>query len=97
MKLFNETIALEYAHKGIRVNSIAPGAINTPINAEKFENEEQKAATLKMIPLDYIGKPEEVAAAAAWLASDESSYVTGVTLFVDGGMTLYPSFEKGEG
>lgn len=97
VKLFNETIALEYAHKGIRVNSIAPGAINTPINAEKFEDEKQKAATLKMIPLDYIGKPEEVAAAAAWLASDESSYVTGTTLFVDGGMSLYPSFEKGEG
>ena len=97
VKGFNETIALEYAHKGIRVNSIAPGAINTPINAEKFEDEKQKAATLKMIPLDYIGKPEEVAAAAAWLASDESSYVTGITLFVDGGMSLYPSFEKGEG
>ncbi|MGY0401899.1 glucose-1-dehydrogenase [Carnobacterium jeotgali] len=97
VKGFNETIALEYAHKGIRVNSIAPGAINTPINAEKFEDEKQKAATLKMIPLDYIGKPEEVAAAATWLASDESSYVTGITLFVDGGMSLYPSFEKGEG
>ncbi|WP_029277271.1 glucose-1-dehydrogenase [Carnobacterium jeotgali] len=97
VKGFNETIALEYAHKGIRVNSIAPGAINTPINAEKFEDEKQKAATLKMIPLNYIGKPEEVAAAAAWLASNESSYVTGITLFVDGGMSLYPSFEKGEG
>lgn len=97
VKGFNETIALEYAHKGIRVNSIAPGAINTSINAEKFEDDKQKAATLKMIPLDYIGKPEEVAAAAAWLASDESSYVTGITLFVDGGMSLYPSFEKGEG
>ena len=88
VKGFNETIALEYAHKGIRVNSIAPGAINTPINAEKFEDEKQKAATLKMIPLNYIGKPEEVAAAAAWLASNESSYVTGITLFVDGGMSL---------
>lgn len=97
VKGFNETIALEYAHKGIRVNSIAPGAINTPINAKKFEDEKQKAATLKMIPLNYIGKPEEVAAAAAWLASNESSYVTGITLFVDGGMSLYPSFEKGEG
>ena len=97
VKGFNETIALEYAHKGIRVNSIAPGAINTPINAEKFEDDKQKAATLKMIPLNYIGKPEEVAAAAAWLASNESSYVTGITLFVDGGMSLYPSFEKGEG
>lgn len=97
VKLFNETIALEYAHKGIRVNSIAPGAINTPINADKFENEEEKEKTLTMIPMNYIGKPEEVAAAAAWLASNESSYVTGTTLFVDGGMTLYPSFEKGEG
>ncbi|MRC19872.1 SDR family oxidoreductase, partial [Bacillus thuringiensis] len=58
---------------------------------------EEKEKTLNMIPMNYIGKPEEVAAAAAWLASDESSYVTGTTLFVDGGMTLYPSFEKGEG
>ncbi|MEG0288933.1 MAG: glucose-1-dehydrogenase [Carnobacterium sp.] len=97
VKLFNETIALEYAHKGIRVNSIAPGAINTPINAEKFEDPEKKESTLEMIPMNTIGKPEEVAAAAAWLASTESSYVTGTTLFVDGGMSLYPSFEEGKG
>ncbi|GEQ34297.1 FabG-like short-chain dehydrogenase/reductase [Marinilactibacillus psychrotolerans] len=97
VKIFTETIALEYAHKGIRVNNISPGAINTSINAEKFEDEEAKQQTLNMIPLDYIGKPEEVAAAAAWLASKESSYVTGTTLYVDGGMTLYPSFEKGDG
>lgn len=97
VKIFTETIALEYAHKGIRVNNISPGAINTSINAEKFEDEEAKQQTLNMIPMDYIGKPEEVAAAAAWLASSEASYVTGTTLYVDGGMTLYPSFEKGDG
>ncbi|WP_080146674.1 glucose-1-dehydrogenase [Marinilactibacillus piezotolerans] len=97
VKIFTETIALEYAHKGIRVNNISPGAINTSINAEKFEDEEAKQKTLNMIPMDYIGKPEEVAAVAAWLASKEASYVTGTTLYVDGGMTLYPSFEKGDG
>lgn len=97
VKAFTETIALEYAHKGIRVNAISPGAIQTPMNEEKFEDEQARETTLKMIPMDYIGKPEEVAAAVAWLASSESSYVTGTTLYVDGGMTLYPSFEKGEG
>ncbi|GEL67182.1 glucose-1-dehydrogenase [Marinilactibacillus psychrotolerans] len=97
VKLFTETIALEYAHKGIRVNNISPGAINTSINAEKFKDDEARQRTLNMIPMDYIGKPEEVAAVAAWLASDEASYITGTTLYVDGGMTLYPSFEKGDG
>lgn len=97
LKLFSESIALEYAHKGIRVNTISPGAINTSINEEKFEVDEAKQQVLTMIPMHYIGKPEEVAAAAAWLSSSESSYVTGTTLYVDGGMTLYPSFEKGDG
>lgn len=97
VKLFTETIAMEYAPKNIRVNSIGPGAINTPINAEKFADPEQLATTSSMIPMERIGDPAEVAAAAAWLASDESSYVTGITLFVDGGMTLYPSFQGGRG
>lgn len=97
VKLFTETIAMEYAAKKIRVNSIGPGAINTPINAEKFADPEKLATTTSMIPMARIGKPEEVAAAVAWLASDESSYVTGITLFVDGGMTLYPSFQGGRG
>ena len=97
VKLFSETIALEYAHLGIRVNCIAPGAIETPINAEKFEDPEARAQTERMIPLHRIGTVEQVAAAAAWLASDESSYVTGTSLFVDGGMALYPSFERGDG
>ena len=97
VKLFSETIALEYAHRGISVNCIAPGAIETPINAEKFEDPEARAQTERMIPMHRIGTVEQVAAAAAWLASDESSYVTGTSLFVDGGMALYPSFERGDG
>lgn len=97
VKLFNETIAMEYANCGVRVNAIGPGAINTPINAEKFADKTQLNDTLEMVPMKRIGDPEDVAAAAAWLASDQSSYVTGVTLFVDGGMTLYPSFQNGKG
>ncbi|KRL56918.1 glucose-1-dehydrogenase [Furfurilactobacillus rossiae] len=97
VKLFNETIAMEYANRGVRVNAIGPGAINTPINAAKFADPQQMKDTLEMVPMKRIGDPEDVAAAAAWLASDQSSYVTGVTLFVDGGMTLYPSFQNGKG
>lgn len=97
VKLFTETIAMEYAAKGIRVNSIGPGAINTPINAKKFADPEQLKTTTEMIPMKRVGDPAEVAAAAAWLASDESSYVTGITMFVDGGMTLYPAFQGGRG
>lgn len=97
LKLFNETIALEYAHKGIRANSISPGAIQTSHNDEATEDPKEKKILLNRIPLNYIGKPEEVAAAAAWLASNESSYVTGTTLYIDGGMSLYPSFEEGKG
>ncbi|EMG28699.1 short-chain dehydrogenase/reductase SDR [Listeria fleischmannii 1991] len=97
VKQFTETVAMEYADKNIRINNIGPGAINTPINAAKFADPEKLANTVKMVPMKRIGDPKEVAAAAAWLASDESSYVTGVTLFVDGGMTLYPSFQGGQG
>ncbi|MBN2907954.1 SDR family oxidoreductase [Polycladomyces sp. WAk] len=97
IKLMTETLALEYAPKGIRVNNIGPGAIDTPINAEKFSDPEQRKDVESMIPMGYIGKPEQIAAAAAWLASSESSYVTGITLFVDGGMTKYPEFQAGRG
>lgn len=97
VKLFTETIAMEYAKQNIRVNNIGPGAINTPINAEKFSDPVQYEETASMVPMHRIGNPEEVAAAAVWLASDESSYVTGITLFVDGGMTLYPAFQDGKG
>lgn len=97
IKLMTETLALEYAPKGIRVNNIGPGAINTPINAEKFADPKKRADVESMIPMGYIGKPEEIAAVATWLASSEASYVTGITLFADGGMTLYPSFQAGRG
>ena len=95
--MLTKTLALEYADRGIRVNAIAPGAMNTPINAEKFADLEARAATERLIPMGYVGAPEDVAAAAAWLASDQASYVTGTTLFVDGGMTLYPGFQFGQG
>ena len=97
VKLFTQTIAMEYAQDNIRVNAIGPGAINTPINAEKFADPQQYDQTVNMVPMNRIGTPEEVAAGAAWLASRESSYVTGITLFIDGGMTLYPAFKDGQG
>ncbi|MBF8808175.1 MAG: glucose-1-dehydrogenase [Enterococcus lacertideformus] len=97
VKLFTETVAMEYAPENILINSIGPGAIKTPINAKKFDDPKEKEIIEKMIPMTRVGKTEEVAAAAAWLASDESSYVTGITLFVDGGMKLYPSFQGGKG
>lgn len=97
IKMLTQTLALEYAPLGIRVNAIGPGAINTPINKEKMNDPKQKAALEKIIPMGYAGEPEVVSNVAAWLASNESSYVTGITLFVDGGMTLYPSFMNGNG
>jgi glucose 1-dehydrogenase len=97
MKLLTETLALEFASRGVRVNAVAPGAIETPINAEKFEDPEQRKEVEALIPWDRVGQPEEIAACVAFLASDEASYVTGHTLFVDGGMSLYPSFEGGGG
>ncbi|WPF78767.1 glucose 1-dehydrogenase [Bacillus velezensis] len=90
IKMMTETMALNYADKGIRVNAIAPGTIATESNKD-LEDETHKQAQLKKIPMNAFGKPEEVAAAAAWMVSEEASYVTGTTLFVDGGMTLYPS------
>ncbi|MBM7693375.1 glucose 1-dehydrogenase [Peribacillus deserti] len=97
VKMLTETLALEYAPKRIRINNISPGAIDTPINAEKFNDPKAKQEVIKLIPMGYIGKPEEIAACAAWLASSESSYVTGITLYADGGMTKYPGFQAGKG
>jgi glucose 1-dehydrogenase len=91
--LMMKSLAQEVAPDRIRVNSIAPGAIRTPINEEAWSTEEALGQLLKLIPYGRIGEPEDVAKAAVWLASDESDYVTGTTLFVDGGMTLYPGFE----
>jgi glucose 1-dehydrogenase len=93
--LMMKSLAQEVAEKKIRVNGIAPGAIKTNINKGVWSDREQARQLLKLIPYGRIGEPEDVAKAAVWLASDESDYVTGTTLFVDGGMTLYPEFREG--
>jgi glucose 1-dehydrogenase len=92
LKLFAQTIARELAPDGIRVVSVAPGAIETPINRDVLDDPDQKREVLDEIPLGRLGQVEDVAQAIAWAASDQASYVTGTTLFVDGGMTLYPRF-----
>jgi glucose 1-dehydrogenase len=90
-----KSLAQELAPKRIRVNSVGPGAIKTPINRAAWETPDAEAALLKLIPAGRVGVPEDVARAAVWLASDDSDYITGQTLFVDGGMTLYPGFATG--
>jgi glucose 1-dehydrogenase len=90
-----KSMAQELAPKKIRVNSIAPGAIKTPINRAAWETPAAEAELLKLIPEGRVGMPEDIARTAVWLASDASDYVTGTTLFVDGGMTLYPGFATG--
>jgi glucose 1-dehydrogenase len=90
-----KSMAQELAPKKIRVNSIAPGAIKTPINRAAWETPAAEAELLKLIPEGRVGIPEDIARAVVWLASDASDYVTGTTLFVDGGMTLYPGFATG--
>lgn len=90
LKLFTGTIARELAPHRIRVASVAPGAIRTPINQELIDDPHKRAEVEQQIPWGRMGEPEEIAAAVAWLGSDEASYVTGPTLFVDGGMTQYP-------
>ncbi|HUA53989.1 MAG TPA: glucose 1-dehydrogenase [Candidatus Sulfotelmatobacter sp.] len=90
--LMMKSLAQELAPERIRVNAIAPGAIRTPINRAAWETEAALKRLLTLIPYGRIGEPEDVANAAVWLASDAADYVTGTTLFVDGGMTLYPGF-----
>ncbi len=91
-KPLHSAIAQEYAPNKIRINSIAPGAIKTPINNEAWETHEAEKKLLKLIPYGRVGVVEDIGKAAVWLASDDSDYVVGTTLFVDGGMTLYPAF-----
>ncbi len=93
--MMTKSIAQEVAPYRIRVNSIAPGAIKTAINKEAWDTPQALENLLRLIPYNRIGTPEDVGRAAVWLASDESDYVHGATLFVDGGMTLYPGFEAG--
>ena len=90
-----KSMAQELAPFRIRVNSIGPGAVRTPINRAAWSTPEAYAALMKLVPYERIGEPEDIAQAVVWLASDASDYVTGTTLFVDGGMTLYPGFATG--
>ena len=91
--LMMKSLAQEVAPERIRVNAIAPGAIRTPINRAAWETPDALERLLALIPYGRIGEPEDVGNAAVWLASDAADYVTGTTLFIDGGMTLYPGFE----
>src|SRR3954451_22508434 len=93
--LMMKSIAQEVAPFRIRVNAISPGAIRTPINTAAWETPEAYADLMRLIPYKRIGEPEDIAHAAVWLASDEADYLTGTTLYVDGGMTLSPGFETG--
>ena len=90
-----KSMAQELAPQKIRVNSIAPGAIKTPINRAAWETREALNSLLTLIPDGRIGEPGDIARTAVWLASDLSDYITGATIFVDGGMTLYPGFAAG--
>jgi len=90
--LLMKSLSQEFAYRKIRINSICPGAIQTPINRSAWETPEALESLLTLIPYKRIGQPEDIGNAAVWLASDDSDYVNGISLFVDGGMTLYPGF-----
>ncbi|TWR31288.1 SDR family oxidoreductase [Mucilaginibacter pallidiroseus] len=93
INMFMKSIAQELAPHKIRVVGIGPGAIQTPINKEAWETPEALDKLLELIPYKRIGKPEDIGKLVAWVASDEADYITGTTIFSDGGMTLYPGFE----
>jgi glucose 1-dehydrogenase len=95
LMMFMKSVAQELGPWRIRVNSIAPGAIKTPINVAAWETPEAEAKLLQLIPVKRVGVPEDIARAAVWLASDAACYLHGATIFVDGGMTLYPEFARG--
>lgn len=95
LSMLTKTLAQEAASVGVRVLALAPGAIRTPINQSVWSNPKQYADLLTKIPLGRMGTPEEIGRMAVILLSDASSYVTGGTVFVDGGMTDYPSFTHG--
>ncbi len=93
--LMTKSIAQEVAPYRIRVNSVCPGAIRTPINRSAWESAEAYDDLMKLIPYKRIGEPEDIGRAVVWLASDDADYINGISLFIDGGMTLYPGFATG--
>jgi len=92
--LMMKSLAQEMAPHHIRVNSIAPGAIRTPINTAAWSTPEAYRSLMELVPYKRIGEPEDIARTAVWLASDQADYLVGTTVFVDGGMTLYPGFTE---
>jgi glucose 1-dehydrogenase len=92
LKMMMESIAQELAPHRIRVNNVSPGAIKTSINEEEWGDEQGLKKMLSQIPYGRVGDPEDIAKAVRWLVTDEADYITGTTIYVDGGMTLYPSF-----
>jgi len=93
--LMMKSIAQEVAPHRIRVNSVCPGAVRTPINMEAWGTPQAYRELMKLIPYKRIGEPDDIGRACVWLASDASDYIHGASIFVDGGMTLYPGFETG--
>lgn len=93
--LMMKSLAQEVAPFRIRVNSVCPGATRTSINTEAWNTPEAYAALMKLVPYKRIGEPDDIGRAVVWLASDEADYINGISLFVDGGMTLYPGFYEG--
>jgi glucose 1-dehydrogenase len=96
LEMMTKTMALELAKDNIRANIVAPGAIDTDMNRELRENKAELEKVIKRIPIGRVATSDEVANVVEFVASDKASYVTGATLFVDGGMTLYPSFGTSE-
>lgn len=94
MRSLTATLALEYAGRGIRVNAVGPGATVTPINRAWIDDPQKRRLVESHIPMGRAGTADEMAAAAAFLCSDDAAYITGQTLFVDGGLTLYPDFRE---
>lgn len=94
-QMLMKTIAQETAEDRIRTNAVAPGAIKTPINEEAWTNEKNRRQLLELIPYGRVGEVDDIGRAVAWLASDDSDYITGSTILVDGGMTLFPGFTSG--
>jgi glucose 1-dehydrogenase len=90
-----QSLAQEYGDRQIRVNSICPGAIQTPINTDAWSTKKALNSLMGLIPYNRIGQPEDIGNLAVFLASDDSDYITGASIFIDGGMTVFEGFASG--